>query len=154
MGWNPCRVSRTQQQWWRARGFQVLPPPRPIAPLELRNGRPLGRLKTLTPPSAAPGLLTLRLAAASFSPACQQQRMAHLSEARARARSIEFEPAQDANPPKSQNKLATKTLTCDTDRTKARTPKWRPAFGCSRRALLGPNKKQSVATKVYDFRFS
>jgi hypothetical protein len=42
---------------------------------------------------------------------------------------------------KSPNELATKTLACDTDRTKARTPKCRPAFGCSRRALPGPNKK-------------
>ena len=50
-------------------------------------------------------------------------------------------PAQDANFQKSPNKLATKTLTCDTDRTKARTPKCRPAFGCSRRALPGPKKK-------------
>ena len=54
---------------------------------------------------------------------------------------------------KSRNKLATKTLTCDTDQTKARIPKWRPPFGCSRRALPGPNKK-SVATKVCGFRFS
>ena len=44
-------------------------------------------------------------------------------------------------PPKAKNKLATKTLICDTDRTKARTPKRRPAFCCSRRALPGPNKK-------------
>ena len=43
--------------------------------------------------------------------------------------------------PLDARELATKTLTCDTDRTKARTPKCRPAFGCSRRALPGPNKK-------------
>ena len=42
---------------------------------------------------------------------------------------------------KIKNKLATKTLTCDTDRTKTRTPKWRPAFSCSPRALPGRNKK-------------
>ena len=38
----------------------------------------------------------------------------------------------------------------DIDRTKARTPKCRPAFGCSRRALPGPNKK-SAATKFMVF---
>ena len=53
---------------------------------------------------------------------------------------------------KSPNELAKITLTCDTDRrTKARTPKCRPAFGCSRRALPGPNKKKSVATKFTIF---
>ena len=57
-------------------------------------------------------------------------------------------PVWNAKSPKSPNKLATKTLTCDTDRTKARTPKCRPAFGCSRRALPGPNIKKSVATKL------
>ena len=57
----------------------------------------------------------------------------------------------DANSKKNKNKLAKKTLTCDTDRTKARTPKCRPAFGCSRRALPGPNKKKSAATKFMIF---
>ena len=60
-------------------------------------------------------------------------------------------PVKNAKFQKSRNKLAKKTLTCDTDRTKARTPKCRPAFGCSRRALPGPNQKNSVATKIYDF---
>ena len=53
--------------------------------------------------------------------------------------------------PKSQNKVATKTLTCDTDRTTARTPKWRPAFGCSRHALPGPNKKNRPRLKFTIF---
>ena len=46
----------------------------------------------------------------------------------------ETQPACDGRFHKSPNKLATKTLACDTDRTKAHTPKWRPPFGCSRRA--------------------
>ena len=45
---------------------------------------------------------------------------------------------------KSPNKPAKKTLTCDTDRTKARTPKCRPAFGCSRRALPGPKNRSRL----------
>jgi len=63
---------------------------------------------------------------------------------------LDCAPVNNANSKKSPNKLATKTLTCDTDRTKARTPKCRPAFGCSRRAFPGPNKKL-VATKFIIF---
>ena len=47
-----------------------------------------------------------------------------------------------------------KKLTCDTDRTKARTPKCRPAFGCFRRAVPVASRteeKKSVATKFMIF---
>ena len=50
-------------------------------------------------------------------------------------------PVEDAKLQKIPNKLAKQALTCDTNRTKARTPKCRPAFGCSRRALPGPKKE-------------
>ena len=91
----------------------------------------------------------------------RQQRLPELARRAAQLREVSavgrvvsvdrHDAAQDVNFQKSPNKLATKTLTCDTDRTKARTPKWRPAFGCSRRALPGPNTKKSVATKFRIF---
>ena len=44
---------------------------------------------------------------------------------------------------KDPNKPASRPLTCDTDRTKARTPTFRLTFGCSRRALPGPNNNKN-----------
>ena len=68
--------------------------PSSLAPLDLRNGQPLGRLKTTAFPLHSPGPLIQRLAAPSLSPACQH-RGTHLS-ARARVRSIELDRCTDA----------------------------------------------------------
>ena len=80
------RANRTAQQR-RTRACQILPPPRSLAPLDLRNGRPLGQLKTTVFPLCSPrssdpvprrGLALAGVPAANDAPS-----------ARARARSID-----------------------------------------------------------------
>ena len=81
------RLNRTPQQW-RTRACQILPPPRSLAPLDLRNGGPLRWLKATPFSLRSPDPLIRHLGAASLSPACQR-RSTYLA-ARARARSIEL----------------------------------------------------------------
>ena len=47
------RLNRTAQQW-RTRACQIIAPPRSFAPLDLRNGRPLGHLNTTAFPLRSP----------------------------------------------------------------------------------------------------
>ena len=47
------RLNRTAQQW-RTRACQIILPPRSLAPLDLRNGRPLGHLNTTAFPLRSP----------------------------------------------------------------------------------------------------